>query len=329
MNEHSFISVSLNPASVNRVGSDLRSPRTHEVVVAVDRELMQDFGVSASLSWRRFSGIRWKPLIGIRSVDFEEAGRVTGTLPDGGTYDQPFFAPKAGVQLPKGNGREDINREGYHQRFWGLDLAARKRLSNRWMMRFGFSANSHVEFFTNPATAIEDPTPIACNPAVGCREWDGPLRDGGTVMTASTGSGKGTVYLAVPKFQVVANGMYQGPWGINVAASLIARQGFPQPFVARNTVVNDLATPSKEVLVVDNIGRNRLPTVTTVDFRVEKVFTFNQTNVIFDIDIFNLGNSATVLGRQYDVTATGDTGSGKTLEIINPRIARIGVRITF
>ena len=47
------------------------------------------------------------------------------------------------------------------------------------------------------------------------------------------------------------------------------------------------------------------------------------------LDMFNVLNSSTVLGRQYDVTATGDTGFDKTLEIMNPRLIRLGVRFQF
>lgn len=54
--------------------------------------------------------------------------------------------------------------------------------------------------------------------------------------------------------------------------------------------------------------------------RVEKTFAIRGTEVAFDLDIFNLGNRATVLGRQYDVTATGSTGFDQVLEIMNPRL---------
>ena len=46
-------------------------------------------------------------------------------------------------------------------------------------------------------------------------------------------------------------------------------------------------------------------------------------------DVFNVFNNATVLGRQYDLRATGATGFNKVLEIMNPRILRLGVRINF
>ena len=46
-------------------------------------------------------------------------------------------------------------------------------------------------------------------------------------------------------------------------------------------------------------------------------------------DVFNLFNASTVLGRQYDVTATGTTGFDRPLEVMNPRILRLGVRWLF
>ena len=316
--------------SPNVVGSGVDAPRTHEVIVGIDHGLFRGTAVDASFSYRRFNGIRWQPLIGIRRGDFEEAGRVTGDLPDGGTFDQPFFAPRSDVVLPAGNGREDINREGYHQRYFGFEANLRKRLSNRWMMRAGFSMNSHREYFTDPSRSIEDPTPIAIDPTLGRFAGEGPLIDGGIVVDPATGSGKSNIYLALPRYQFVANGAYQAPFGINLAANLVTRQGYPQLFNAGNTVVPaDSVTPLKNVLVVSDLQDNRLPTVTTLDLRIGRTTEIGQTRIAFDVDIFNLFNASTLLGRQFDVTATGDTGSGKTLEIINPRIARIGLRIEF
>ena len=108
--------------SVNIVGDDLNAPLTHEVLLGVDRELLPGFGLSATVSWRHFNNLRWTPMIGVRRGDFIEAGSVTGTLPSAGggsSIDVPYFEPKPGV-LPPGNGREDTNREGYRQEYWGF-----------------------------------------------------------------------------------------------------------------------------------------------------------------------------------------------------------------
>ena len=45
--------------SPNVVGSGLDAPRTHEVIVGIDHELVRGVAVDASFSYRRFNGIRW------------------------------------------------------------------------------------------------------------------------------------------------------------------------------------------------------------------------------------------------------------------------------
>jgi hypothetical protein len=73
----------------------------------------------------------------------------------------------------------------------------------------------------------------------------------------------------------------------------------------------------------------RLPAVSSLDGRIEKRLHFGKTYVALDFDVFNVLNSGTLLGKQYDARATGATGYDQTLEIMNPRIARLGVRFTF
>ena len=245
--------------SVNIVDDDLNAPLTHEVLAGVDRELLPGFGLSATLSWRHFNNLRWTPMIGVRRGDFIEAGRVTDTLPGasgGGSIDVPYFEPKPGV-LPPGNGREDTNREGYRQEYWGFEVDARKRMSNRWMARIGFSMNDHREYFSDPNLSIEDPTPVARNAKTG--PVASPLKDGGLVLSRSEKSGKSDFYFVSPKYQFIANGLVRGPWGINVAANLLIRQGLGQPFYA-DTLTADPSSPRKFVLVAPDVWDHRLPT---------------------------------------------------------------------
>ena len=51
---------------------------------------------------------------------------------------------------------------------------------------------------------------------------------------------------------------------------------------------------------------NRLPGVFTLDLRAEKGFTFGTSQLMLTLDMFNVLNSSTTLGRQYDATATVD-----------------------
>ena len=69
--------------------------------------------------------------------------------------------------------------------------------------------------------------------------------------------------------------------------------------------------------------------MTSLDARVEKMFKIQRMSFALDLDVFNLFNSGTILGRQYDASKVGATGFNQILEIMNPRIARIGVRFMF
>ena len=107
----------------------------------------------------------------------------------------------------------------------------------------------------------------------------------------------------------------------------MTRQGFGAAVLPSQVATGDPLTARKSVLIVgEDVGEYRLPTVTSFDFRVEKAFKIQRTNLIFDLDVFNVGNAATVLGRQYDLRLTT---YNNVLEIMNPRILRLGLRVNF
>jgi hypothetical protein len=219
--------------------------------------------------------------------------------------------------LPPGNGGEYRNRAGYHQQYVGFEIQATKRLADRWMARVGFATSSHREYLDDPSLAVQDPTSTTIFPNL----------DGGPVVTPSSGSGKSEIYLISPRYQFNASGLYQLGWGVNVAGNLVARQGYGQPFFA-TTRTSDPTFTQKRVLVVDP-DESRLPGVVSLDVRVGKTFNIQEHELAFDLDIFNVLNNSTVLGRQFDVTTTGDTGFNQPLEIMNPRLLRLGVRFRF
>lgn len=318
-----------NPASgvnFNRIDPDLKAPKTHEFVVGVDRELMPNFGLSASVSWRRFNDVIWNgydpsqqvtvyPLVGVTRADYQLEGVVEGDVSGIGQVSQPYYAPRES-SLPAGNGVEFRNRPDYHQDYLGFEVQATKRLSNRWMARVNFASGRHTEYFGSDA-AMQDPGASLTWPNI----------EGGAYVTGTAGSGKSEIYMLLPRYQISASGLYQFNWGINVAASLNTREGYGRPYYEPVESADPLL-PEKRVLLVDPRD-NRLAAATTFDLRGEKAFTFGSRELTFSADLFNLFNSSTVLGRQYDVTATGSTGYNQPLEIMNPRLLRFGVRFQF
>jgi Carboxypeptidase regulatory-like domain/TonB-dependent Receptor Plug Domain len=315
--------------SVNKIG-DYTTPRAQEISFGIDHELMPNFGVSATYTWRYYDKFDWRggSLTGVNASNYTQTGSCTPSssgpcsIPSAndvsflGSYNVPYYALNANA-VPAGAGRTYEERKGYHQRYMGLELAGTKRMSNHWMARFGFSTNSHREYMSG-ADALDDPTPSPANPRI----------DGGLVVTQTGGSGKSNIYLVLPQYQFIANGLYQAKWGINLGANWVLRQGYAEPYFRGRVNTGD-PLGTKSVLLVSDVGEFRLPAVSSLDARIEKAFRIQRSTLALDLDIFNITNASTVLGRQFDARLTGATGFNKTLEIMNPRILRLGARFTF
>jgi hypothetical protein len=311
--------------AINSVASNLKPPVTHELLAAIDKEFAPDFAVSGTFTYRRMQDLLWTPLAGVTRANYTQTGTLTGTAAEVGAFSVPLYALNAAA-VPPGGGKLAANRAGYHQRFIGFEASLVKRLSRRWMARAGFSTNDWREYFDDPATAILDPT-RAPAPSTAW-PFAGPQVNGGVVLQQSTGSGRSSVFTVAPAYQFIANGTYDAFWGIMLGANLVTRQGYAEPFFYSNVATGD-PLGRKTVLLVQNVDDFRLPAVTTFDLRAEKKFTFSGAKVAIDFDVFNLFNRGTVLGKQYDARLTGPTGFDQVLEIMNPRIVRIGVRFTF
>jgi hypothetical protein len=140
----------------------------------------------------------------------------------------------------------------------------------------------------------------------------------------SGGSGKVDIW-ANTRWQVKINGMYQLPLGFNVSGFLTIREGYVLP--VRLEQYSKADNTESVYPFVKTFGSERLPTFWMADFRIEKVLPIGDYGSISVIaDIFNLFNSNTVLGRE---TILNYSTAFQPLEIINPRVFRLGVRFRF
>jgi hypothetical protein len=315
--------------AAHKVG-DYSSPRTHEFIIGVDRELMPNLGINASYTYRAIGNFNWRPLIKttggvITGADYVQLGTVTGSLPtgfdgaNGGTFSTPYYGITNSSLYQSDRGTLYQTRPGYSQKYQGFEVSATKRMSNKWMARLGFSTNSWREYFDGVGS-MQNPTPSLANPNI----------DGGYVVTAAGGSGKSGIYMVQPKYQFIANGAYQFPYQIDFGVSYLIRQGYPMPWYKATTKTGNLLGQTQNILYVADFGQDRLPATQTFDMRIGKTLKMKSVTANLDFDIFNLFNSATVLGRQYNANVTGGTtGYTQVLEIMQPRIARLGLRISF
>ena len=70
----------------------------------------------------------------------------------------------------------------------------------------------------------------------------------------------------------------------------------------------------------------RLPNIHSVDGRISKALIYKNYTANIDFDLFNMFNNATTLGKQYNLRRAN---FNQVLEIMNPRIFRIGFRLGF
>ncbi len=314
-------------ASINKIGS-YGNPKTHEFIVGVDRELMPNLGVSASYTYRRILDFNWQPIMNgsdtavLDGTDYTLVGHVNGSLPGGvsgsdpGTYSLPYYALSSGVTFDPAHGTMFVSHPDYYQVYQGFELTATKRMANHWMARMAFSTNSWREYFS-ALDAYGNPTPTLSSPNI----------DGGVVHQYETGSGKSYIYQTEPKYQLSLNGLYQFKHAIDVGANFILRQGYPMPWNWNTTGgFHDPLGSAKDLLLVPAFDYALLPAPHPLDIRLGKRQQINKVTLNFDVDLFNVLNSAAELGREYRSWVSSYT---LVREIMDPRIARLGLRIQF
>jgi hypothetical protein len=309
-------------SSANTIDPDLQAPRTSEVVAGLDRELFPNFAVSVSYTFRHYDRFQFYPRNGMTAADYVPGTPVTGTFPDGTPYSIPTFNPIAARVAAGNNGRFATNADDYTQRFNGVEFSATKRLSNKWMFRLAAGYNSHKEYY-------DAAVPVAIDEERGGVAAGNPTRldvdtlvNGGQVASRSAGSGSGDIFIN-GKWAINANGLYQLPWGMEVAASLFGKQGTPYPYFRTVALGQD---GNQRVLLTQQVDSDRLDDLWNLDLRLAKNVKAGGANMTFTADLFNAFNSNTELNRQRNL---GSARFGELTDYLSPRILRFGMRLGF
>ena len=312
--------------SPNRVDPNLKAPTTRTIVAGIDRELMPHLAAQVAYTYSRTGNLfgnaaaNITPRTGVPLESGYTAGpTLTGTLPDGSSYSVPTFMPIASLVTAGGGGFLTTNVPGFFTDYNGVELALVKRMSNKWMGRVSFAYNNAREHFDGTAGQYSN----SGNPT---RTVTEPLVDGGQFVPA-TGAGGGAYYLNA-KWQFNANAMYQAPYGVEVAANVFGRQGYPFP-IYRPTA---LGADSLNVLVSPAIDTFRYPNAWDTDLRVARNFAFSTVNLRLIGDVFNVLNANTALLRNNSLGGTNNTtpASFNTLsQNVTPRVLRLGLVVGF
>jgi hypothetical protein len=312
-----------NPTAVtssNRIDANLKAPVTQTFVAGLERELRANLSVGVTYSYTKTTDLLGNatfsvtPRVGVALSDYSAGPTLTGALPDGTTYSVPTFIANQAKVTAGGSGFLLTNWNGYSTDYHGLELSAVKRLSNRWMGRVGVSFNNAREHYTPEAMYDTNGNPT--------RTITEPLVDGGQFAPMSSGNGSGNVFVNA-KWQFNANGMYQAPYGVEVAANVFGRQGYPFPLfrtqaLGADTGLNVLVTPKIDTFRYDNVWNT--------DLRLAKTLKIQTVSVRLIGDLFNVFNANTALVRNNNVLSTQFNALAQNL---SPRIFRAGVVVGF
>jgi hypothetical protein len=289
-----------------------------EFILGLEREVAPNLAVSAAYTYRRSTNQFYYPYTGVNGTDWVPCESISSngfTVPC-----QDMGAGNVDAIVANDFGFTLTNRPDYNRNFNGIELTAVKRLSNKWMARAAFSYNDWTENFDGTA-GIQNPNPVYYDTYWTCCNTGVPdaKKDGGQLAIYSAASG--TPYWVGGKWQFTASALYELGWGLEVAGNLYGRQGYVRPI---NITVDNFFG---DIVLADDIGNNRLPDVWNLDMRLAKNFSLGRgSRLTLMADLFNVLNASTTL-RQVDF-ADSDAFN-RIDQILNPRLLRIGVKMSF
>lgn len=320
-------------APVRRWDPDINPPHTDELLFGVEREIVSNFVLGGTFTWRRLDdfvfgrpektrgGEDWythadytnvnssgQPLLANCAAGDVACGPITGG------YSLPYYVLRPGVAPP--TYYVITNRPDYHQTYQGLELTGTKRMANRWMMRASLTLQDWKQHAGDEA--YWDPT-IQRGGSGTCTVCD----DADVIQGSGTGSGaKGGIYIN-SKWAYNLTGAYQVPFvEATIGFNVTGRQGYPIPYAHRVGTSEGF----KFLLIDENVTEFRHKDIHNLDLRVAKDFRFGGVGATLSVDVFNVMNEQTILQRN---TRLNISTRNRITEMQSPRVFRFGARLTF
>ena len=309
-----------SPITTALVDPNLRNDTTDEAIFGIDREVMSNFGVGVMYIYRKygnFCGSAQQGCVGGAVRYLDSTANYTGpvaftaacgnSLCDQASYTGYYFN---GPTLHSDTIEENINQYRVYQ---GLEITARKRLSNHWMLNGSYAYNNEKQYAVTPSVDFLDPTNR--QPTNFIDGYEDGTRNGPHVVKLS--------------------GMYQLPFDITASASYNGHSNFPfNPSITTPTRANGLGTATIAILPANS---QRYPFVQTVDLNFDKAIRLGGSRrVTLNMAIFNIANTNTTLALASQSTVNGismarqnTSTANNLLTIVGPRVMRFGARVNF
>lgn len=310
-----------NPANATTTGTvnpNLTDDRTDEVLVGFEHQLRGQVAIGATYIWRKYTNFRNNDLVNWGPENWA-AAQFT---PAASTCPAGAYCPQTTYYVPTSQIPVDYvytNVQDFWRGYQGIELSGRKRFRNNWQLNASYTYNDAPTHFDSPAgytwwASNSDPTNIEAS------------LNGGQYAPESTSSGLGNVFVNA-KWIARVSGSYTLPfWKINLGGFYNTRQGYPYVRSVL-TPTNRPFSAGRATIYLDKRGDERLPNFQTLDFNVSKPFEFGQqVKATVTFDVFNLFNGNTTLSQRGGQNAPN---ANNITSILAPRVARIGLRVTF
>ena len=219
-----------------------------------------------------------------------------GTSDDGPAIEAYELAPEF---LAPGQEFRVQNVPGADSRFLTWDLTMERRASGRWPL---VSAGASVTWYGDHAAAYSGQR---------VRQNQYPITPNDLINTGSGGRHEFTMWT------VKVHASYDAAWGLRLTPHVRHQSGHP----FGRTIAKRLNYGTVRILA-EPIGTRRMDNITVVDARVEKAWRRSGRKIAVFLDVFNLLNT----NAEQNMSWASDTFL-RPLEIIPPRIARIGAHI--
>ncbi len=283
------------PASVN---AGLENDITDEFLVSFDKELASNFAVGVSYIWRHYHNGTWQPYTGVRSADYVE--RTLTAACGNASCDQSSYTVSY-WELPYQRPAESVlQNQDFLRAYQGIELTARKRFSNRWMMMGAFTYNDTTAHYGGPDVSYQDPTNVA-------------QQDGRQLGTLNV------------RWVAKLSGMYQLPKGFSTGGFLNIREGFPfYPNILTPNRAGGLGVANVDIYP---IATKRYDSMTLFDWRVDKRIGLGGSRRLdLMATLFNVFNANTVLGRTARQNASN---ANFVTSLLSPRVLNVQARFVF
>jgi len=316
-----------SPTTANTIDPNLKNDRTDEIIFGLDREVGAGFAVGVNYIWRKYSNFQFSDTLGLDPSNYVASTYAPTNCPaqDGLRISAGNCTPvtiyTSNVQVGAITNLTNYTSDQYNRAYNGFEVSARKRMSNHWLMNTSFAFNSTTVNMDgwpgNSANGVNVANLLGEDPT------NRSTRNGAQYDYSSAGSGIGNQFVNA-KWLFKVSGLYNLPKDFNVSASYNSRQGYPEEFALNNSLRTDGS--GTILLLQNNVGDTRLPNFQNLDFHVDRPVRVGTIRFVPALDIFNVFNGNTLLA----VRTTQNAANANQIQgILAPRVARLGVRVTW